>query len=84
MHLVFLDFSSELETLRMSAMNARLTDFERHELGDVRGHARTWQNATILPSLPSLYVPRIHEVKEETLCVFPSCREFRSGSNVAS
>ena len=25
-------------------MNARLTDFERHEPGDVRGHtARTWQ-----------------------------------------
>lgn len=81
MHLVFLDFSSELETLRMSAMNARLTDFERHELGDVRGHATILPS---LPSLPSLYVPRIHEVKEETLCVFPSCREFRSGSNVAS
>ena len=30
-------------------MNARLTDFERHELGDVREHtASTWQNVMIL------------------------------------
>ena len=65
----------------MSAMNARLTDFERHNLRErITAHV---QNLVILPNPRDIYW-LIRQVKEETSCVFLSCREYHSGNNVAT